>query len=43
MIVPMTGLFAQVGKDTVDGFNIYLDATKSDFASANVKLIVKDD
>ena len=42
-IAPMTGTFAQVGKDMVDGFNMYLDETKGEFAGAKVKLIVEDD
>lgn len=42
-IAPMTGGFAQVGKDMVDGFQMYLDETKGDFAGATVKLIVEDD
>ena len=28
-IAPLTGPFAQVGKDMVDGFNMYLDEAKS--------------
>src|SRR5581483_516248 len=42
-IAPMTGIFAQVGKDMVDGFQLYLDEVKGDFAGAQVKLIVEDD
>src|SRR5664279_3488179 len=42
-IAPMTGGFAQVGKDMVDGFQMYLDEVKGDFAGATVKLIVEDD
>jgi branched-chain amino acid transport system substrate-binding protein len=42
-IAPMTGGFAQVGKDMVDGFQLYLDEVKGDFAGASVKLIVEDD
>jgi len=41
-IAPMTGPFAQVGKDMVDGFNMYLEENK-DFAGAKVKFIVEDD
>ena len=41
-IAPMTGIFAQVGKDMSDGFKMYLDATKDDFAGAKVKLIIED-
>jgi len=41
-IAPMTGPFAQVGKDMVDGFNMYLEENK-DFAGARVKFIVEDD
>ena len=42
-IAPMTGIFAQVGKDMVDGFQMYLDEVGSDFAGAKVKFIVEDD
>jgi len=42
-IAPMTGPFAQVGKDMVDGFQMYLDEVKGDFAGATVMLIVEDD
>jgi branched-chain amino acid transport system substrate-binding protein len=41
-IAPITGIFAQVGKDMVDGFNMYLEETNSDFAGAKVRLIVED-
>ena len=43
LIAPMTGPFAQVGKDMVDGFNMYLEEANNDFAGAKVKLIVEDD
>jgi len=43
LIAPMTGPFAQVGKDMVDGFNMYLEENKGDFAGAKVRLIVEDD
>jgi branched-chain amino acid transport system substrate-binding protein len=42
-IAPMTGGFAQVGKDMVDGFQMYLDEVNGDFAGAKVKFIVEDD
>ena len=42
-IAPMTGPFAQVGKDMVDGFNLYLEEAKGEFAGAKVKVIVEDD
>ncbi len=42
-IAPMTGPFAQVAKDMVDGFNMYLEEAKGEFAGAKVKLIVEDD
>jgi branched-chain amino acid transport system substrate-binding protein len=42
LIAPMTGPFAQVGKDMVDGFNMYLEENK-DFAGARIKFIVEDD
>jgi branched-chain amino acid transport system substrate-binding protein len=42
-VAPTTGIFAQVGKDMVDGFQLYLDENKSDFGSAPVKFIVEDE
>jgi branched-chain amino acid transport system substrate-binding protein len=42
MIVPVTGPFAQVGKDMADGLNMYLEEANNDFAGAKVKLIVED-
>jgi branched-chain amino acid transport system substrate-binding protein len=41
-LAPTTGIFAQIGKDMVDGFQMYLDETKSDFGGAKVKFIVED-
>src|SRR6202040_1972182 len=42
-IAPTTGIFAQVGKDMVDGFQLYLDEVKNDFGGADVKFIVEDE
>src|SRR5262249_25080934 len=42
-VAPTTGIFAQVGKDMVDGFQMYLDEVKSDFGGASVKFIVEDE
>jgi branched-chain amino acid transport system substrate-binding protein len=42
-VAPTTGIFAQVGKDMVDGFQLYLDEVKSDFGQASVKFIVEDE
>jgi len=42
-IAPMTGPFAQVGKDMVNGFEMYMNDVKGDFAGATVKFIVEDD
>ena len=39
----MTGLFAQVGKDMVDGFQMYLDEHGGKLGGADVKFIVEDD
>ena len=39
-VAPTTGIFAQVGKDMVDGFKMYLDEHKNKFVSADVKFIV---
>jgi len=44
-IAPLTGIFAQVGKDMVNGFQMYLDEHKDDkaaFGGATVKFIVED-
>ena len=44
-IAPMTGIFAQVGKDMVNGFQMYLDDHKGNdaFGGATVKFILEDD
>jgi branched-chain amino acid transport system substrate-binding protein len=42
-VAPTTGIFAQVGKDMIDGFQFYLDEVKSDFGGAKVKFIVEDE
>jgi branched-chain amino acid transport system substrate-binding protein len=42
VIAPMTGIVAQVGKDMMDGFNMYLEETKSNVAGNKVKVIVED-
>jgi branched-chain amino acid transport system substrate-binding protein len=42
-IAPMTGIFAQVGKDMTDGFQLYLDEHGGKLGGADVKLIVEDD
>src|SRR5262245_47484466 len=42
-IAPMTGLFAQVGKDMVDGFQLYLDEHGNKLGGADVKFILEDD
>jgi branched-chain amino acid transport system substrate-binding protein len=42
-VAPTTGIFAQVGKEMVDGFQFYLDEVKSDFGGAKVKFIVEDE
>ena len=34
MIAPTTGILAQVGKDMVDGLNMYLEETGSDLCAA---------
>lgn len=42
-IAPTTGPFAQVGKDMVNGFEMYMEEVKGDFAGAKIKFIVEDD
>ena len=41
-IAPMTGPFAQVGKDMLDGLNMYLEEVKGEFAGVKVRVIVED-
>ena len=40
---PTTGVFAQVGKDMVDGFKMYLDEKNNKLGGADIKLIVEDE
>ena len=42
-ISPVTGIFAQVGKDMVDGFQLYLDEHGGKLGGMDVKFIVEDD
>jgi len=42
-IAPTTGLYAQIGKDMVDGFQMYLDEHGNKLGGADVKFIVEDD
>ncbi len=42
-VAPMTGIFAQIGKDMENGFQLYLDENKSDFGGAKVTFIVEDE
>src|SRR6476646_7957981 len=41
-IAPMTGIFAQIGKDMVNGFQLYLDEHGGKLGGADVKLLVED-
>lgn len=41
-IAPLTGIFAQIGKDMQEGFQLYLDEHKGMLGGAKVKLIVED-
>jgi len=41
-LAPMTGPFAQVGRDMVNGFEMYLEGVKHNLGGANVKFIVED-
>ena len=41
-IAPMTGIFAQIGKDMTNGFQMYLDEHKGKLGGADVKFIVED-
>ena len=42
-IAPVTGIFAQVGKDMVDGFQMYLAEHNNKLGGMDVKFIVEDD
>src|SRR5476651_1410720 len=42
-VAPMTGIFAQVGKDMSDGFQLYLDEHGGKLGGADVKFIIEDD
>jgi len=42
-LAPTTGIFAAVGKDMVDGFQMYLDQVKGNFHGAQIKFIVEDE
>ena len=42
-VAPTTGIFAQVGKDMSNGFDMYMDEVKGDFAGAKVKFILEDE
>src|SRR5215213_7380190 len=42
-LAPTTGVFAQVGKDMVDGFKMYLDEKNNKFGGADIKFIVEDE
>jgi branched-chain amino acid transport system substrate-binding protein len=41
-LAPTTGIFAQVGKDMVDGFQLYLNEHDNKLGGADVKFIVED-
>ena len=41
-ISPMTGIFAQIGKDMVNGFQLYLDEHNGKLGGVDVKFIVED-
>jgi branched-chain amino acid transport system substrate-binding protein len=42
LLAPTTGIFAQIGKEMTDGFQLYLDQHKGELGGAKVKLIVED-
>ena len=42
-LAPTTGIFAQIGKDMVDGFKMYLDEHHNKLGGADVKFIVEDE
>ncbi len=42
-LAPMTGIYAQIGKDMTDGFQLYLDEHGNKLGGADVKFIVEDE
>ena len=42
-VAPITGIFAQVGKDMADGFKMYLEEHGNKLGGADVTFIVEDD
>jgi branched-chain amino acid transport system substrate-binding protein len=42
-LAPTTGIFAQIGKDMTDGFQLYLDQNGNKLGGADVKFIVEDE
>lgn len=42
-LTPLTGIFAQIGKDMQDGFQLYLDQHGGKLGGADVKFIVEDE
>ena len=42
-LAPTTGIFAQIGKDMVDGFQMYLNAHNNKLGGMDVKFIVEDE
>jgi len=42
IIAPVTGIFAQVGADMLNGFKMYLEQTNSNFAGIKVVPIIED-
>jgi len=42
-IAPLTGIFAQVGKDMENGFELYLDQHNHKLGGMDVKFIVEDE
>jgi branched-chain amino acid transport system substrate-binding protein len=41
-LAPTTGIFAQIGKEMTDGFQMYLDAHNGQLGGAKVKLVIED-
>ncbi len=41
-LAPMTGIFAQIGKDMTNGFKMYLDEVGGEFDGVKVTLIIED-
>ncbi len=43
LLEPLTGILAQIAKDNLDGFNLYLDSINNTVAGRQIQVVVADD